>query len=75
MKKLLSLGFLSLSVVVLVACSQGKNLSSETSSTSEVKQETVESSKSTEASSKTDDKLPRVSADQMASFIDYFKQD
>jgi lipoprotein len=75
MKKLLSLGFLSLSVVALVACSQGKNSSSETSSTSEVKQETVESSKSTEASSKTDDKLPRVSADQMASFIDYFKQD
>jgi lipoprotein len=75
MKKLLSLGFLSLSVVVLVACSQGKNSSSETSSTSEVKQETAESSKSTEASSKTDDKLPRVSADQMASFIDYFKQD
>lgn len=74
MKKLLSLGFLSLSVVALVACSQGKNSSSETSSTSEVKQETVESSKSTEAS-KTDDKLPRVSADQMASFIDYFKQD
>lgn len=39
MKKLLSLGLLSLSVVALVACSQGKSSSSEAGSTSEVKTE------------------------------------
>ena len=39
MKKLLSLGLLSLSVVALVACSQGKSSSSEAGSTSEAKTE------------------------------------
>lgn len=44
-------------------------------STSEIKKETTETTETTETSSKTNDKLPRISADQMASFIDYFKQD
>ena len=39
MKKLLSLGLLSLSVVALVACSQGKSSSSEAGSSSEAKTE------------------------------------
>lgn len=39
MKKLLSLGLLSLSIVALVACSQGKSSSSEAGSTSEAKTE------------------------------------
>ena len=36
---------------------------------------TEKTENTTEASSESDDKLPRVSADQMASFIEYFKQD
>lgn len=44
--------------------------------TAEAKEETPEKSETTtEASSENDDKLPRVTADQMASFIEYFKQD
>lgn len=39
MKKLLSLGLLSISVVALVACSQGKSSSSEAGSSSEAKTE------------------------------------
>ncbi len=62
MKKLLSLGILSFSIITLVACSQVSN-SSTASSSSKAKQDTA------------DDKLPRISADQMTSFIDYFKQD
>ena len=44
-------------------------------STSEIKKETTETTETTEANSKTNDKLPRISAEQMASFIEYFKQD
>ena len=44
-------------------------------STSEPKKETTEKTETTEASSKSNDKFPRISADQMASFIEYFKQD
>ena len=44
--------------------------------TTEVKEKSSETSETTtEASSESDDKLPKISADQMASFIDYFKQD
>ncbi|HEP5142733.1 TPA: hypothetical protein VCY54_001479 [Streptococcus pyogenes] len=44
--------------------------------TTEVKEKSTEKTETTtEASSESDDKLPRVSADQMASFIEYFKQD
>lgn len=45
------------------------------SSSAETKEKAPEKTETTEASSESDDKLPRVSADQMASFIDYFKQD
>ena len=44
-------------------------------SKSEVKEEKKDTTETTEVSSKSNDKLPRISADQMASFIDYFKQD
>ena len=45
------------------------------SSTTETEKKTSESTKATEASSEGDKKLPRVTADQMASFIEYLKQD
>ncbi|HGK8384457.1 TPA: hypothetical protein ACJ7FJ_001401 [Streptococcus pyogenes] len=45
------------------------------SSSAEIKEKAPEKTETTEASSESDDKLPRVSADQMASFIEYFKQD
>lgn len=44
-------------------------------STSEVKEEKKDATETTEVSSKTNDKLPRISAEQMADFIDYFKKD
>lgn len=45
------------------------------SSSAEVKEKAPEKTETAESSSESDDKLPRVSADQMASFIEYFKQD
>lgn len=45
------------------------------SSSAEVKEKVPEKTETAESSSESDDKLPRVSADQMASFIEYFKQD
>ena len=49
--------------------------STETKEKEPEKTETTETTETTEASSESDDKLPRVTADKMASFIDYFKQD
>lgn len=48
---------------------------SSSTETKEKEPEKTETTETTEASSESDDKLPRVTADQMASFIDYFKQD
>ncbi|HGH9308646.1 TPA: hypothetical protein ACJO2V_000979 [Streptococcus pyogenes] len=45
------------------------------SSSAEETEKAPEKTETAEASSESDDKLPRVSADQMASFIEYFKQD
>ncbi|HEP5937598.1 hypothetical protein [Streptococcus gordonii] len=45
------------------------------SSSAEAKEKAPEKTETAESSSESDDKLPRVSADQMASFIEYFKQD
>lgn len=45
------------------------------SSSAEVKEKAPEKTETAESSSESDDKLPRVSADQIASFIEYFKQD
>ena len=68
-------GFLALAVLGFILQALGLAPKTETpkvatqSSTSEPKKKT------TETSSKSNDKLPRITADQMASFIDYFKQD
>lgn len=48
---------------------------SSSTETKEKEPEKTETTETTEASSESDDKLPRVTADQMASFIDYFQQD
>lgn len=48
---------------------------SSSTETKEKEPEKTETTETTEESSESDDKLPRVTADQMASFIDYFKQD
>lgn len=48
---------------------------SSSTETKEKEPKKTETTETTEASSESDDKLPRVTADQMASFIDYFKQD
>ena len=45
------------------------------SSSAEAQEKAPEKTETAESSSESDDKLPRVSADQMASFIEYFKQD
>lgn len=45
------------------------------SSSAEETEKAPEKTETAESSSESDDKLPRVSADQMASFIEYFKQD
>lgn len=45
------------------------------SSSAEAKEKAPEKTETAESSSESNDKLPRVSADQMASFIEYFKQD
>lgn len=47
---------------------------SSSTETKEKDPEKTETTETTEASSESDDKLPRVTADQMASFIEYFKQ-
>ncbi|CQR23804.1 hypothetical protein BN1356_00172 [Streptococcus varani] len=79
--KLFLVGFLALAALGFVLQALGLAPKTETpetpkvavqSSTTEAKKETSET---TEASSKADDELPRVTADQMTSFIDYLKQD
>ena len=82
--KLFGGGFLALAALGFVLQALGiapKTKTHETptvavqSSTTETKEKTSESTEATEASSEGDEKLPRVTADQMASFIDYLKQD
>lgn len=82
--KLFGGGFLALAALGFVLQALGlapKTKTPETptvavqSSTTETEKKTSESTKATEASSEGDKKLPRVTADQMASFIEYLKQD
>lgn len=82
--KLFGGGFLALAALGFVLQALGLAPKTETpetptvavqSSTTETEEKTSESTKATEASSEGDKKLPRVTADQMASFIDYLKQD
>lgn len=82
--KLFGGGFLALAALGFVLQALGLTPKTETpetptvavqSSTTETEEKTSESTEATEASSEGDKKLPRVTADQMASFIEYLKQD
>ncbi|TPE36644.1 hypothetical protein [Streptococcus xiaochunlingii] len=79
---LAALGFVlqALGLAPKTKAPEAPKVAAKSSTTNEVKEKPSEKSSetseaTTEASSESDDKLPKISADQMASFIDYFKQD
>lgn len=83
--KLFGGGFLALAALGFILQALGLAPKTETpetptvavqSTTAETQEQTSESTEeTTEASSENDEKLPRITADQMPSFIDYLKQD
>lgn len=75
---LAALGFVlqTLGLAPKTKAPEAPKVATKSSTTTEVKEKSSETSETTtEASSESDDKLPKISADQMASFIEYFKQD